>query len=201
MVNSIAIAGAATDAEARIGGPGLIGGMAEWPVGPKGKPLLLLASLPGSFVSEHAGIPMDADCFVSVFTSYFKGEYFLDEITYDGDPVELAYLRKGATQVLVHRRGEAVEGAQSMPARKLEVVGPDAAGCSYYSVIGGEPRLLQEEDLQTEGLAFALQLYGGDVPDPFSDVFFLSDAVGYLYLPLSVAAEVDAQGLFFVQAT
>lgn len=197
----------ASDTAARIGGGALIGGVAEWPVSPFGTALVLVASLPAEFVAEHTGIDLGPQRFASVFTTYAKGQYFLDQITYHGDAAELALLRKGTTQVLVHERGDLVHGAVEVPPHRLVVLPPDAGGSDTAdgdlpnpdSLIGGEPRLLQLEDLQTDGLTFALQLYGGDLPAPFRDLFYLTDAVGYLYLPATSAD--DVRGLFFVQVT
>lgn len=43
--------------------------------------------------------------------------------------------------------------------------------------------------------AFVSQLYSGDFSEPFKDIFYLSDAVGYLFLKKDGSGE----GLFFVQ--
>ena len=69
------------------------------------------------------------------------------------------------------------------------------------SRVGGEPRLLQDEQLAVDDLVFVLQLYGGDLPQPFRDLFYLTDGVSYLYLPSKSSAGVDRSGLFFVQVT
>lgn len=193
-------AGDAVSPEARIGGGALIGGVCPWPVGLSGHPLVLVASLPAAFVQAATGVDIGADRFVSVFTSYVEGSYFLDEITYDGDPVELGLLRQGATRVLVHARGAPVHGPVEVPARRIHV---DAAGRSpeASTFVGGEPVLLQEEDLDVDGLVFALQIYGGDLPEPFRGLFYLTDAIGYLYVPREPAGGVDDSGLFFAQVT
>jgi hypothetical protein len=197
-------------AEARIGGGALIGGIAEWPASPFGNPLVLVASLPASFLTAHAGIDIGPGRFASVFTTYTKGQYFLDQITYHGDSAELALLRKGTTQVWVHDHGSLLHGAVEVPAHGLDVLAEtDPEGEEYGeddipnpdSLLGGEPRFLQEENLALESLVFALQLYGGDLPEPFRDLFYLTDGVGYLYLPAKPSAGLDRGGLFFVQVT
>lgn len=182
--------------EARIGGGALIGGVCDWPRGLSGQCLVLVASLPAAFLAEHAGIDIGAGRYASVFTTYAPGTYFLDEITYHGDPAELALLRRGVTQVLVHDSGIPVHGEVEVPSRAIRL-GEGAA----QSWMGGEPGLLQEEDLAVDGLTFALQLYGGDMPEPFRDLFYLTDGVGYLYLPPHASAGIDRSGLFFVQVT
>lgn len=196
--------------DARLGGGALIGGIVEWPASPFGSPLVLVASLPPAFLAEQVGIEIGDGRVVSVFTTYTKGQYFLDQITYHGDASELAILRKGTTQVLVHPRGALVHGPIEVPAHHIDVVSESAVDDAKWdeddipnpdSLVGGEPRFLQEENLSVDGLVFALQIYGGDLPKPFTDLFYLTDGVGYLYLPAKPAAPMDRSGLFFVQVT
>ncbi len=182
----------------RLGGGALIGGVAPWPHGPSGQPLVLAASLPAAFLTEHAGIAIGAGRIASVFTTYAPGTYYLDAITYDGDPAELALLRSGTTQVLVHAAGTLVHGALELPAHGLHA---RTGGGDALSFIGGAPEWLQNEDLDLGGLAFAWQIDGGDLPKPLRDLFFLADGVGYLYLPAQAAEGIDRSGLFFVQVT
>lgn len=182
----------------RLGGGALIGGVAPWPHGPTGQPLVLAASLPAAFLAEHAGIAIGAGRVASVFTTYAPGTYFLDAITYGGDPAELALLRRGTTQVLVHVAGALVHGALELPAHGIHA---QAGGGDALSFIGGTPNWLQNEDLELDGLAFACQIDGGDLPQPLRDLFYLADGVGYLYLPAQAAEGIDRSGLFFVQVT
>lgn len=183
--------------DARLGGGALIGGVADWPHGPAGQPLVLAASLPAAFLAEHAGIAIGAGRIASVFTSYRPGDYFLDEITWHGDPAELALLRRGTTQVLVHAAGTLVYGALDLPAHGIRAQADGTA----QSFVGGAPRWLQKEDLALDGLAFALQIYGGELPAPLRNLFYLVDGVGYLFLPARADEGVDRSGLFFVQVT
>lgn len=181
----------------RLGGGALIGGVAHWPHGPSGRPLVLAASLPAAFLAEHAGIDIGAGRIASVFTTYAPGTYFLDEITYHGDPAELALLRRGTTQVLVHEAGTLVQGALELPPHGIHV----QAGGDARSFIGGAPQWLQNEDLELGGLALALQIDGGNLPAPLRNLFYLADGVGYLYLPTQASESTDCSGLFFVQVT
>ena len=190
-------AGAAPDTP-RIGGGALIGGVADWPQGPFGHPLVLVASLPAAFLAVVAGIDIGVGRVASVFS------------TYHGDPSELALLRRGTTQVLVHAHGDLVHGAVEVPAHRIDA-GEAASERSVdwheddipnsESLVGGEARSLQEEELTVDGLAFALQFYGGDLSEPSRNLFYLADGVGYLFLPTQAAAGVDRSGLFFVQVT
>ncbi|BEP96963.1 hypothetical protein GmRootA79_53480 (plasmid) [Acidovorax sp. A79] len=182
----------------RLGGGALIGGVADWPQGPFGHPLVLAASLPAAFLAVHAGIDIGAGRVASVFTTYLPGEYFLDHITYHGDAADLALLRRGTTQVLVHTAGALVQGALELPAHAIRA---QAGGGDALSFIGGEPQWLQNEDLELGGLAFAWQIDGGDLPATLRNLFYLADGVGYLYLPQQPTGRVDCSGLFFVQVT
>lgn len=203
-------AGDALPGDPRVGGGALIGGITDWPPGPFGHPLVLVASLPAEFVAATTGIDLGAGRIASVFTTYTPGAYFLDQVTYHGDPSELALLRQGTTQVLVHDRGSLVHGAVEVPARRIEarewgaersVDWSDEDIPNSCSLAGGAERLLQEEPLALDGLAFALQIYGGDLPQPFRGLFHLADGVGYVYLPTRAANGIDRSGLFFVQVT
>lgn len=183
----------------RLGGNALIGGVTPWPHSPSGQPLVLAASLPAAFLAEHTGIAIGAGRVASVFTTYAPGRYFLDEITYCGDPADLALLRSGTTQVLVHAPGTLVQGTLALPAYGLHARrNGDGDALSF---IGGEPQWLQNEDLELNGLTFAWQIDGGDLPKPLRDLFFLADGVGYLYLPALATEGIDRSGLFFVQVT
>lgn len=187
---------ASDPAEPRIGGGALIGGICDWPRGPSGAPLVLVTSLPAAFLAEFTGIDIGPGRYASAFTTYAPRTYFLDEITYHGDPAELALLRRGVTQVLVHDAGTLVHGDVEVPAHAIRLGEGEA-----QSHVGGAAVLLQKEDPEVNGLAFALQLYGGDLPKPFRDLFYLTDGVGYLYLPVQATGGIDRSGLFFVQVT
>jgi len=187
----------ASPSEPRLGGGALIGGVSDWPHGPTGRPLVLAASLPAAFLAEHAGIAIGPGRIASVFTTYAPGTYFLDEITYHGDPAELALLRRGTTQVLVHAAGTLVRGTLELPAHGIHA----QPGGDARSFIGGTPQWLQNEDLALDGLAFAAQIDCGNLPAPLRDLFYLADGVGYLYLPAQPSEDTDRSGLFFAQVT
>ena len=67
------------------------------------------------------------------------------------------------------------------------------------SLIGDKPSLLQVEDMGLDDYQFCLQIYSGDFPKGFHDVFSLSDSVGYLFLNINV--EQNHAGVFFTQCT
>jgi hypothetical protein len=189
----------------RIGGAALIGGVLDWPETPEGKPLTLVASLPSQFLNENAACKVPGDHFISVFSYYPQGEYFIDSITYYGAKEELDWLRDGYTRVILHREGSEVYGPVTIPPTTVEIDSEDLDGTVPYqgSKIGGSPDLLQAELLALDGEKFAMQLYGGKFPEPHRGIFGLSDAMGYLFIahkPAQPGLAADA-GTFFVQVT
>lgn len=178
--------------EPRIGGGALIGGLINWPTTSSGEELQLVVSLPAKFLGVEGGAE-----YVSVFSFYSRDDYFLDRITYHGDPEEMEIIKRGgATQVVFHEKGGEVFGRDVIPARRL-IVGDDVAQPYQGSGIGVPPGFLQNENLALDkGLEFSLQLYSGDFPANWTDIFGLSDALGYLFIDGK-----RSEGLFFAQVT
>jgi len=189
----------------RIGGGALIGNVENWPTAPDGIQLTLVLSVPAGFLNENAGFDFPEEKFVSVFTYYNPGEYFLDFITYHGSPEELEWLGKGYTKVVVHDAGDEVFGDTVVPMMAIEVDSLELDDSAPFqgSKIGGEPGLLQAEPLDLGDQRFALQVYGGAYPKPFQGIFGLSDAVGYLFVAtgLDNPEKSGDAGTFFVQVT
>ncbi|KVC64137.1 hypothetical protein WI73_23105 [Burkholderia ubonensis] len=179
--------------EPRIGGGALIGGVESWPTSSSGEALHLIASLPATFL----GIAGCGYEYVSVFSFYSANEYFLDRVTYHGDSDEMEIItRDRTTRVIFHAKGTEMFGTHVIPARTLRVR-DEVAHPFHGSGIGGHPGLLQDEDLSLpQDFEFAIQLYSGDFPDGWTDIFGLSDALGYLFV-----ATKSGKGLFFVQVT
>ena len=69
----------------------------------------------------------------------------------------------------------------------------------YGSLFGANPVFLQEEKLELASYQFCMQIYGGDFPEEFQDIFYLDDAIGYLFL--SKEEKANDVGVFFVQCT
>ena len=189
---------------ARIGGEAFIGGIADWPETPEGLPLTLVMSIPTSFLNQYANFQFSEDFFVSVFTYYSADDYFLEFITYHGNQSELDTIRKGYTKVLIHTKGTALSGPITIPAMSIEVDegNVDPAGFQE-SKIGGMPDQLQPGLLLLGEQRFALQLYGDVFPDPYKDIFFMPEALAYLFVQpnqLSFSKATEA-GTFFVQVT
>ncbi len=185
--------------EPRVGGPALIGGIARWQANEKGNPLVLIASIPNSFISNATGLRLASNLYTSVFSSYSETDYFLDEITYHGIQEELECLRRGGTKVIQHPPGASIAQSLSIPPHRLELGELCSEEKDCGSRIGALPCLLQNEILDLRQMSFALQLKRADFPSRFKDIFGLLDALGYLYLQEKYDS-VD-HGLFFVQAT
>ncbi|MTW02888.1 hypothetical protein [Pseudoduganella ginsengisoli] len=184
----------------RIGGEALIEGVTDWPLSPNGLPLTLVASIPNSFIAKHTGFELPEDHYTSVFSYYSDSDYFLDQITYHGDPDELSYLMQGSTKVIQHRIGGNISKGTFIPSHLMEIGSFTSNDKDCGSRIGGNPCLLQNETIQTEEFIFALQLRSSDFPSKFNDIFGIPDALGYLFLRENPQVS-DRCGLFFVQTT
>ncbi|WBS02549.1 hypothetical protein OU994_30650 [Pseudoduganella sp. SL102] len=183
--------------EARIGGGALIGGVAEWPVAPDGTLLMLVASIPNTFLAQHTGVRLSSGMFTSVFSYYSEADYFLDQINYHGHPEELAVIDSGTTRVIQHPAGQEICQPYAIAAYRMDTgeAVTDDADCG--SRIGGKPTFLQNEEMDLDGFNYILQLSSSDFPSRHADIFGLSDAVAYLYLPDTK----DVEGKFFSQVT
>lgn len=191
---------------ARIGGKALIGGVVDWPKSPDQQLLTLIMSIPTEFLNTHAGFQLPNCHFISVFSYYSESEYFLDCITYHGTQAELDIIRKGYTKVMFHSEGSAIDGSIKIPPIAMEVDDRASREAGFQeSKIGGAPDQLQPGSLSLNNQRFALQLYGDLFPDPYKDIFFLSDALGYLFVDDSLISQsvspVTDAGTFFVQVT
>lgn len=188
---------------ARIGGPAMIGGIQGWPLSPTGEELTLLMSLPAMFLKQYTNVNLPQDMIVSVFSYYSTKNYFLDTITYHGCLGEELDVVKQYTRVMIHQQGEEVYGGVEVPQRNMSVeeIAEDEQGYNG-SKIDGNPEYLQAEEMDFTDCNFILQVYGGDFPEPFRDIFYLSDGVGYLFLPVDIeSSKVNQAGLFFAQVT
>jgi len=168
---------------ARIGGEAFIGGIADWPETPEGFPMTLVMSSPARFLNRYAGFQLLEDLFVSVFTYYSKDDYFLDLITYHGNQSELDTIRDGYTKVLLHKKGKALSGAITVPPMSIDVDERDVDSDRFQEPkVGGKPDQLQPGLLALDEQRFALQLYGNVFPYPYRDIFFMPEALAYLFV-------------------
>ncbi|MEQ6357063.1 DUF1963 domain-containing protein [Lysinibacillus sp. M3] len=198
---------------ARLGGYSFLPENLDWPLNPDGDKLTLVLSLPTDFLNETLHINLPKEQVLSVFTTYKKDDYFLDSITFHGDQEELKNIKKGYTKVLLHKAGDIRNESDFLiPAQKFilgeevdldfeDVDEEDLDDIEIYcgSLIGDKPSLLQVEEMGLDDYQFCLQIYGGDFPEGFHDVFSLSDSVGYLFLNKKV--DQKHVGVFFTQCT
>jgi len=183
----------------RIGGKSLLPDSMEYPTNPNGKKMALILSLPTNFLNQFFQFEYPSDKVISVFSTYDQEDYFLDFISYHGHSEGLENIKNGFTKVILHSIGAPRDESEYLiPAREI-VVGDEFDVPEFYcgNLLGGNPVFLQNEIMELASYQFCMQLYGGDFPEGFEDVFLLSDAVGYLFLGSS---EKDP-GIFFAQCT
>lgn len=194
----------------RLGGYSLLPKNMDWPLNPNGDKLTLILSLPTDFLNEILEFNLPKRHVLSVFTTYNEEDYFLDSITFHGDIDEWQNIRKGFTRVLLHEVGEARNESDFLiPAQEiilgdelnLDLAGKGEGDMEIYcgGLIGNESSLLQKENLGLDDYQFCLQIYGGDFPEGFQDIFYLSDSVGYLFLNKN--NDDSDVGVFFTQCT
>lgn len=166
--------------EPRIGGLSCLPEEFSWPENPDGEKLTLAMHLPARFLNETLGCTYPEATAISVFTTYNRNNYFLDNIVYHGDPLELDIIKRGFTKVIVHPIGQPRNESEfTVPARAITLGDriEDEVGASFTgSKLGGSPGYLQNESLQLDEFMFCVQLYGGDYPEEYNDIFYLSDA-------------------------
>lgn len=198
----------------RLGGYSFLPENMDWPLNPDGDKLTLVLSLPTDFLNKTRDVNLPKEHVLSVFTTYRREDYFLDVITFHGDNEELQNIKKGYTRVLLHEAGNIRNESEFLiPAQEFilgdelnldleeEVDGEDLDDIEIYcgSLIGNTPALLQIENLGLDDYQFCLQIYGGDFPEEFRDIFSLSDSTGYLFVNKNV--DQNDAGVFFTQCT
>lgn len=198
----------------RLGGYSFLPENMDWPLNPDGDKLTLVLSLPTDFLNKTLDVNLPKEHVLSVFTTYRREGYFLDVITFHGDNEELQNIKKGYTRVLLHEAGNIRNESEFLiPAQEFilgdelnldleeEVDGEDLDDLEIYcgSLIGNTPALLQIENLGLDDYQFCLQIYGGDFPEEFRDIFSLSDSTGYLFVNKN--GDQNDAGVFFTQCT
>ncbi|MCL1983018.1 MAG: DUF1963 domain-containing protein [Clostridiales bacterium] len=185
----------------RIGGKSLLPNEIIWPVNPNGEKLTLIVSFPTNLINSILQSNYPEDKIVSVFTTYSTDSYFLDSIVYNGDVEELDIIKQGYTKVILHSIGSPRNDSEFLiPAMKI-VFGEeiDEATDYYGSLIGTTPVFIQKKTLELGSYKFCMQIYGGDFPSEFQDIFYLNDSIGYLFL--NKLETTDDIGLFFTQCS
>ncbi|WP_077049319.1 DUF1963 domain-containing protein [Pseudomonas sp. KK4] len=171
-----------------------------WPVNPDGDPLTLIASINCSKIKRHLkNNSMPNEGVLYIFSTYSKSDYFLENITYSGDSSELESILSGYTKVM-HSDGGVfqISPVESVPEVPTELKDRQVGEEDFpvFSLISASiPHGVIVPDALIEEYDFICQLYSSDFSEPFKDVFYLTDAVGYLFLKKNGSGE----GLFFVQ--
>lgn len=174
----------------------------HWPLNPEGEPLILVATIDcrQTFERTHA-TSLPAEGVLYVFSTYSATDYFLDSITADATVMHSPTRPSGYTAVLSggdHTlKHSPVPGIEQRVATLGErSLGPsDIPACSL--VCTASPHWVRVDPQITADYEFFCQFYSSDFPEPFKDLFYLTDAVAHLYLR-KAHSEAQAAGLFFV---
>lgn len=126
---------------------------------------------------------------ISVYSFYDKKDYFLDFITYHGTDEEfLELIEQKNTQVLINTDALAYN-------EDTFVISFNEQQCNSF--FGDKPNFLQNENYeQLVNYNFLCQISANDLPNELQDLFYLNDAVGYIFLKNNLDS-----GIFFVQTT
>ncbi|OKP23409.1 hypothetical protein [Serratia fonticola] len=188
------------DSGVKFGGGAFIEG--EWPKNPIGEDLTLLLTIDSDKLNERVNtFKLPEGKYISVFSTYNENRYFLDDVVFFGDDVELNYIKSGFTRVTLSESSKLSVNSNNLNCKnvKLEVRELDSSDYPAFSFLSNEiPKgMVGYESLLSE-YNFICQLYSADIPSEDGGVLGLSDAVGYLFLKKEIEDYNDA-GLFFVQ--
>lgn len=158
-----------------------------WPTNPDGESLVLVATIECANLKKISGfssIPKEGVLYI--FSTYSRSDYFLDNVTYSGDTSELELILSGYTLVIMgNSDSEIVSPNESIPKAHTEFKEREVGHDEYpvFSMLTNTPPngIVLPPDLQKE-YEFVMQLYSSDFPEPFKDIFYLTDAVGCLLL-------------------
>ncbi|MBD2802468.1 DUF1963 domain-containing protein [Xenorhabdus sp. M] len=178
------------------------GYVSQWPVNPDGEKLVHLFSIDCEklFPRIPQGILPELGYF-SVFSTYSNDDYFLDSITYFGDPQELELIKSGFTCVSYSLTNDTSENndifipERSVSFLDMEINNDDYPMMSFFAE--KNPNGLDDIGELGKDYHFLCQIYSSDFPEKFKDVLGLSDAIGYLFIKKEGN---EVEGIFFVQA-
>ncbi|AHG43354.1 hypothetical protein N018_25225 [Pseudomonas syringae CC1557] len=160
---------------------------------------MLIATIECANLKKYSGfnsIPEEGVLYV--FSTYSRSDYFLDNVTYSGDTSELELILSGYTLVIMgNSDSEIVSPTESVPKVHTDFKEREVGNDEYpvFSMLTNTPPngVALPPELQEE-YEFVMQLYSSDFPEPFKDIFYLTDAVGCLLLK----KDGSGSGLFFV---
>ncbi|WP_095093789.1 DUF1963 domain-containing protein [Pseudomonas sp. Irchel 3A5] len=170
-----------------------------WPMNPDGEALVLIATIDCAAlrrVHDYNSIPQEGMLYV--FSTYSSSDYFLDNVTYSGDASEFESISSGYTLVVVESSdSEIISPGDRVPKTNTAFCDKEVQDDEFpvFSMLTNTPPngiALPSEVL--EEYEFVMQLYSSDFPDPYKDIFYLTDAVGCLLLK----RDGSGTGFFFV---
>lgn len=177
-----------------------------WPVNPDGEPMLLVMTVFCERLADCTGmLKAGRHPVIHMFSTYSRSEYFLDQIVYDPSDVQSAHVTSGYTRMLVGDLSKSVNSDVPCIPRRTVTVEPvclDEDAHPMFSFFAEtRPRPIAACQRVAEGYGFLCQLYSSDFPEPFKDVFYLTDAIGYVLLRTDSPADGEDAGAFFVLAS
>lgn len=181
----------------------IIGGgsvnLKAWPMNPDGEALVLIATIEcASLKKTHNYRSIPQEGMLYIFSTYSSSDYFLDNITYSGDTSELESISSGYTLVAMKDSESEINSPYNIiPKTNTKFNNKAVQEDEYpvFSMLTNTPPNGVKLPLDLlEEYEFVMQLYSSDFPEPFKDIFYLTDAVGCLLLK----KDGSGNGLFFV---
>lgn len=174
----------------------------HWPYNPDGEPLMLVATIDCQQALQRTqATSLPAEGVLYVFSTYSTTDYFLDDITRDAAVMQQPTRPSGYTAVLPGGNYELkyspVPGIEQRTAVLAErSLGQDDIPAGSL-ICTASPHWAPAEPYIDADYEFFCQFYSSDFPEPFTDLFYLTDAVAHLYLRRA-DSQAQAPGLFFV---
>lgn len=164
---------------------------------PNGEKLQLISIIPIKNIKEileNNEITLEEDTlnkYMYIFSCYDKNDYFIDSITCNGSEEEFISIKSGYTKVVIEDEDFV---SVSLNNSYEMVLNDSPIEASWF---GDEPEFLQNEDYYfLEDYVFLAQINGLDLPNDLNDLFYFSDAIGYIFIKKDLK-----EGVFFVQNT
>ena len=181
---------------------GQVARIEQWPINPDGDPLTLVATIDCRQAFDcTAAQCLPPDGLLYVFSTYSSSVYFLDNITYDGAMAESGSRVSGYTAVvsgcdheLHHSPVPDIPQVAVMLKEKV-LAEHDIPLCSLVAI--EPPKWAELPPQLAVDYEFFCQFYSNDFLAPFADLFYLTDAVAYLFLRKK-DSQAKAPGIFFV---
>ncbi|BDR57627.1 DUF1963 domain-containing protein [Xylocopilactobacillus apicola] len=184
----------------KFGGGAFLQG--EWPKNPAGKDLSLLFTIDTDKLnSKVSDLNLPSNKFISVFSTYDENDYFLDDVSFSGDPLELEDI-EGYTKVTISDQSSIQNNSNAFDSKDVNLVETEISDDDFpaFSLISDQiPNGLSGSEIFNDEYRFICQVYSMDLPPYDGSALYLSDAIGYLFLKKNIVDNNDA-GFFFVQS-